>query len=215
MCRNASSVGMSREERPVRGDRVAGEAGAGCPGAVLADVGQDRSSASSSVIPKSSSQQPGGLVHLAHEVVHLVQRLGGRLDDEVDTVAEDVEVEVGDEGGDLDQRIGAEVEPGHLAVDPDEAVVHAHTLVPRAEDLRLSRDSASGPRVGTVKEWLGLVARRGGHRGIWAGAAKVLDPAQSVDAVRAYHPPGSMAQPVGQPSPVVEVVVGGAGCSDC
>jgi uncharacterized membrane protein YphA (DoxX/SURF4 family) len=47
--------------------------------------------------------------------------------------------------------------------------------------------------------------------GVWivAGAAKLLDPAQSVAAVRAYQLlPGSTAQPVGQLLPVVEVVVG-------
>ena len=64
-------------------------------------------------------------MHGAHEVAHLVERLGGRLDDHVDAVAEHVEVEVGDQGRDLDQRVGAEVEPGHLAVDPDQSFVHA------------------------------------------------------------------------------------------
>lgn len=61
-----------------------------------------------------------------------------------------------------------------------------------------------------MKEWLGLVARLVvGSVWIWAGAAKVLDPAQSVTAVRAYQIlPGSLAQPVGQLLPVVEVVVG-------
>ena len=61
-----------------------------------------------------------------------------------------------------------------------------------------------------MKEWLGLVARLVvGTVWIWAGAAKVLDPAQSVIAVRAYQLlPGSLAQPVGQLLPVVEVVVG-------
>lgn len=61
-----------------------------------------------------------------------------------------------------------------------------------------------------MKEWLGLAARLVvGAVWIWAGAAKVLDPAQSVAAVRAYQLlPGSMVQPVGQLLPVVEVVVG-------
>ncbi len=39
-------------------------------------------------------------------------------------VAEHVEVEIGDQRCDLDQRIGAEVEAGHLAVDPDQSLVH-------------------------------------------------------------------------------------------
>ena len=53
-----------------------------------------------------------------------LERLGRWLHDQVDALAEHVEIEVGDEGGDLDQRVGAQVEPGHLAVDPDESFVH-------------------------------------------------------------------------------------------
>jgi len=47
--------------------------------------------------------------------------------------------------------------------------------------------------------------------GVWivAGALKLPDPAQSVDAVRAYQLlPASVVQPVGQLLPVIEVVVG-------
>lgn len=61
-----------------------------------------------------------------------------------------------------------------------------------------------------MKEWAGLVARLV-LGGVWlyAGAAKLFDPAQSVAAVRAYELlPGSLVQPVGQLLPVVEVVVG-------
>ncbi|WP_395693653.1 MauE/DoxX family redox-associated membrane protein [Nocardioides sp.] len=61
-----------------------------------------------------------------------------------------------------------------------------------------------------MKEWLGLVARLVvGSVWIWAGAAKVLHPAESVTAVRAYQLlPGNLAQPVGQLLPVLEIVVG-------
>lgn len=61
-----------------------------------------------------------------------------------------------------------------------------------------------------MKEWVGLVARLVvGTVWIWAGAAKVLDPAQSVAAVRAYQLlPGTLAEPVGQLLPVLEVLVG-------
>ncbi|MGY2702330.1 MULTISPECIES: DoxX family protein [unclassified Nocardioides] len=61
-----------------------------------------------------------------------------------------------------------------------------------------------------MKEWLGLVARVVvGCVWIYAGASKLLDPAQSVAAVRAYQLlPGDLAQPVGQLLPVIEVVVG-------
>lgn len=61
-----------------------------------------------------------------------------------------------------------------------------------------------------MKEWVGLAARLVvGTVWIWAGAAKVLDPAQSVAAVRAYQLlPGTLAEPVGQLLPVLEVLVG-------
>ncbi|GAB2444897.1 DoxX family membrane protein [Nocardioides hungaricus] len=61
-----------------------------------------------------------------------------------------------------------------------------------------------------MKEWAGLAARLVAG-GVWmyAGTAKLLDPAQSVSAVRAYQLlPGSLVQPVGQLLPVIEVVVG-------
>lgn len=61
-----------------------------------------------------------------------------------------------------------------------------------------------------MKAWLGLVARLVvGTVWIWAGAIKLADPAQSVQAVRAYQLlPSSIVSTVGQLLPVVEVVVG-------
>lgn len=61
-----------------------------------------------------------------------------------------------------------------------------------------------------MKEWVGLLGRVV-TGGVWiaAGAVKLPDPAQSVDAVRAYQLlPGSLVQPVGQLLPVIEIVVG-------
>jgi hypothetical protein len=57
-------------------------------------------------------------VHLADHVWHPGHVLGACADHDVDSVAEDVELPVGDEGGHLDEEVGADVEPGHLAVDP-------------------------------------------------------------------------------------------------
>lgn len=57
---------------------------------------------------------------------------------------------------------------------------------------------------------MGLLARVVAG-GVWiaAGAVKLPDPAQSVDAVGAYQLlPGSLVQPVGQLLPVIEIVVG-------
>jgi len=44
-------------------------------------------------------------VHAPDELVHLLERLGRWRDDEVDAVTELVELEVGDEGGHLDERV--------------------------------------------------------------------------------------------------------------
>ena len=78
-------------------------------------------------------EQAGAGVHARDEVVHLLQRRGGRLDDQVDAVAEDVELVVGDEGRHLDEGVVLQREAGHLAVDPHQLVVHVEpTLVPGA-----------------------------------------------------------------------------------
>ena len=61
-----------------------------------------------------------------------------------------------------------------------------------------------------MREWLGLVARLvTGGVWIWAGAAKLGDSYQSVQAVRAYDLlPGSLVEPIGYLLPVLEVVIG-------
>ncbi|WP_243059453.1 MauE/DoxX family redox-associated membrane protein [Nocardioides sp. SR21] len=61
-----------------------------------------------------------------------------------------------------------------------------------------------------MREWVGLLARLV-VGGVWivAGALKLPDPAQSVNAVRAYQLlPGELVQPVGQLLPVIEIVIG-------
>lgn len=63
-----------------------------------------------------------------------------------------------------------------------------------------------------MREWLGTAARLvTGVVWIWAGAAKLGDSYQSVQAVRAYDLlPGGLVEPVGYLLPVLEVVVGAA-----
>jgi uncharacterized membrane protein YphA (DoxX/SURF4 family) len=61
-----------------------------------------------------------------------------------------------------------------------------------------------------VKDWIGLVARLA-TGGVWlvAGGLKVLHPAESVRAVRAYDLlPEAVVPAVGQLLPVVEIVIG-------
>ena len=45
-----------------------------------------------------------------------------RPDDDRDAVVELAQLAVGDDAGHLDEGVGAQVETGHLAVDPDDAV---------------------------------------------------------------------------------------------
>src|SRR3954451_2731311 len=61
-----------------------------------------------------------------------------------------------------------------------------------------------------MKEWLGTVARLvTGGVWIWAGAAKLPHPEQSVLAVRAYQLlPGDAAVTVGHLLPILELVLG-------
>lgn len=67
--------------------------------------------------PFVDESRPG--VHGAHEVVHMRHGRVGRLDHEVDALVEHVEFEIGRHHGDLAQLVVEDVEPGHLAVDPD------------------------------------------------------------------------------------------------
>lgn len=63
-----------------------------------------------------------------------------------------------------------------------------------------------------VKQWAGLVARLVvGGVWIWAGVAKLPDPALSVESVRAYELlPASLVEPVGHLLPPLEAVLGAA-----
>ena len=79
-------------------------------------------SCSVTVDARTSCGEPGRRVHLLHDREHPGELLLARADDDVDAVAEDVQLAVGDERGDLDEQVGAELETGHLAVDPHEPV---------------------------------------------------------------------------------------------
>ena len=62
-------------------------------------------------------------MHLPHEVVHLGECLGRLVHDDVDAVVERLELAVGDQRRDLHDHVPAEVEAGHLEVEPDQPVV--------------------------------------------------------------------------------------------
>ena len=85
---------------------------------------------------------------------------------------------------------------------------HPTHALGRAPALR--HGSGTPPRVGGVKDWIGLVARLV-TGGVWivAGLLKLPDPAGSVRAVRAYDLlPESVVPTVGHALPILEVVVG-------
>ena len=62
-------------------------------------------------------------MHLGDEGIHLCQFILGGMDDEVDALAQDIEVAIGDDGSDLDDDVTFGVQARHLQIDPDEAVV--------------------------------------------------------------------------------------------
>ncbi len=74
-------------------------------------------------------------MHFGHDVGHRVEIGVVGVDDHVDAVAQNVEVTVGDQGGDLDQFVLLEIEAGHFAIDPHQFVLHASTLA--GDDPRL------------------------------------------------------------------------------
>ena len=83
-----------------------------------------------------------------------------------------------------------EVEAGHLTVDPDESFVHDRPPYFRARCRRtLRRRSADRPRVGVVKEWLGLARAARDRRRVDRRRRRSSCPTrpQSVRAVRAYQ----------------------------
>ena len=59
-------------------------------------------------------------MHLAHEIIHAIQLFLAALNHEVDTLAQNIELGICNQDGNLDERIVIDIEPGHLTVDPDQ-----------------------------------------------------------------------------------------------
>src|SRR5207344_2564361 len=55
----------------------------------------------------------------------------------VDSLTEHCELRIGDQGSNLDERVAAQVETGHLAVDPNQVVGHAPLLALLSAHLRV------------------------------------------------------------------------------
>jgi hypothetical protein len=56
-------------------------------------------------------------------VVHGFQALEWMVNGQLGTFGKDVQVLVGDQGGDFDDRIAVRIQPGHFKIDPDEAII--------------------------------------------------------------------------------------------
>ena len=112
------------EEGLVGPHGVPGEQGLTLLGDVAADVGHDLLSrfghgqALGEIV-----EQPGGGVHVAHEVVHVIERRLRGCDEHIDPFVHDVEIRIRDDDRHLDQRVLTDVESGHFAVDPYERIL--------------------------------------------------------------------------------------------
>ena len=74
-------------------------------------------------------QQPGCHVHVPHKVVHLLQCGVGGFNDDVNAVAQDIQIIVRHERGHLDQGVVGQGQTRHFAVDPyDSLIRNRHVL---------------------------------------------------------------------------------------
>jgi hypothetical protein len=103
-------------------------------------------------------QQPRLGVHVPHHVAHLVKRLGRRLDDQVDPVVEQRQLGIGDDARDLDQRIALDIESCHLAVDPNQPVVHSNKVKGKKHRAERARAPPRPARSSGSAGWPGNVA---------------------------------------------------------
>ena len=157
---------VADQERPVGGDGVAGQRRAAALGAVLADVGEHLPLGLGQRDAVRRARRAGRTSRASADVVaHLLDRLGRRLDDDVDAVAEHVEVEVGHQGGDLDQRVvlRGRDRSSHSRSRPV-ARSRAATLVPRGSAVSATVQHRGLPSRPVTSDdawcrWLGLAAR--------------------------------------------------------
>jgi dUTP pyrophosphatase len=80
-------------------------------------------------------------VHVTDDGLHAGQHVRGLVDHQVGALGHDLEVVVGDDGGDLDDGVAGGVEPGHLEVHPHQhlRIVGSRSVLP-VPIVRLDRD---------------------------------------------------------------------------
>ena len=59
-------------------------------------------------------------MHLANKVIHAIEFLLAAFDDELYAFAQNIELSISDQDGNLNQCIIIDIESGHLAIDPDQ-----------------------------------------------------------------------------------------------
>ncbi|WRL65278.1 hypothetical protein U6N30_06370 [Blastococcus brunescens] len=113
---------VAGEEAAVGADRVAAQRGGAPLGHPALDVGQHLLLGLGHRERRGPDGvgEPGLPVHLDHDLVHAVEVGVVRRDDQVQPGVEHVELGIGHHHGDLDELVLDDVEPGHLAVDPDQ-----------------------------------------------------------------------------------------------
>ena len=113
------------DERPVGGDGIARQRSRVGGVAVLLDQRQHRIlrilQGHGGLFDQGG--QAGRIVHPGHEIIHPGQLLIGGVHHQIHTLAEDVEVGVGDQGGDLHDDMAFQIQAGHLQIDPHQAVI--------------------------------------------------------------------------------------------
>lgn len=62
-------------------------------------------------------------MHIAHEVVHVLHDFGRLVDDQIGALGHDLELIVGDDRGDLDNRVLSRVEARHFQIHPHQHAV--------------------------------------------------------------------------------------------
>ena len=67
-------------------------------------------------------EQAAGRVHVAHEVAHVGEAGFGRGNNDAETGMHGLQLVVSNDHGHFDEVIDRQIEPRHLAVDPDKAV---------------------------------------------------------------------------------------------
>lgn len=115
-----------REEHAIDVDRRTGQWRLASFGNMLLNVGEDSFLGDCNVFTGLDEWQQSGLgMHIDHERIHGCELGVGSADNDVDAFVNWCEICFGHERCDFDEDVLAEIEPGHLAIDPYESLLWA------------------------------------------------------------------------------------------